>query len=354
MIKRKIFQNYDNVLLVICLTFSIFLMINVAWIVNEGINTDQKQNTKKYTTTFLCLSEFIEFQSLDQFSQSAKDENMTSYMDGIYFQIGEIFDRMNVTIYLSDNWDFRWENLKNSIIIGNTINEFTIEENGKKHLELNGQKYEIYAETSSNAIEDNTILLNWMNLSDSYKENILKIINNRDSSYENCYITIMNDESLTKGTDELINIMGNNFIETDMDSSLNYLQSFRNKMLLSVMGILIFFTILCCITVSCLWIARREKEILIRRAFGFNILQITILMIKEMCRIMIFSVFLSILLEVTYIKIKNYTIPNAIYNISNFTFFFVAMLLLMLLVIGYPLIKINKTYPTQNTIDSFL
>ena len=66
------------------------------------------------------------------------------------------------------------------------------------------------------------------------------------------------------------------------------------------MGISLILSILNCFTVSYLWLINRKKELAIRKAYGYSILQITGMMIKDVIKLCIPACILAEIVQFIY------------------------------------------------------
>lgn len=353
--RKSLIRNYDNILLALSIALSIFMIMNAIQIVSVGREHLNKSNYQ-YSCNYLISAEKIEVSDIEQITEKAKNTNISCYFDGVKFKIGETFEDMNALIYLNDNSDAAWSKDSNSVKIGHSIHNFIDSSDGKNVLELGTVSYPIHAEKKNNLVEDDTILLSWSNLSKEYKDNIVKEINDRDSTYEQLYITLESNsgDMFEKFSSGLNNMVQLDLSQCEKEDSINYLQAFQDKMLLAVLGVLIVFNFICSVTISSLWIYRREKEYLICRAFGFNIFQLVLRILKEILYVFLTAVIIGVASESLYLYMRGCSFLEMSYLQNQVVGLAVTMPIILLLIVVYPCIKISKSNLSQSSIDSFI
>lgn len=351
--RKSIIRNYDNVLLALSIALSVFMIMNAIQIISIG---REQLNYSKYefTSNYLVEDREINVSDMEKIVEIAKDKNISFYFDGVKFKVGELFEGMNVLIYLYDNSDAAWNKDENSLIIGHSIHNFVSSSDGRSNVKLGELNYFIHSEKKNNLIEDDTILVNWGNLTQEYKDSIVQGINERDSTYVQLYITIESDsrDVLEGFSNELRNMEQLELTECNREDSTNYLQSFQDKMLLTVLGVLIVFNIICSITISSLWIYRRDKEYLICRAFGFNMIQLVLRILKEVFCIFLLAVVIGIASESLYLCMRGCSFIKTSYLKDQVIGLIITMPVILLLIVLYPCIKISKSNLSQSSIDS--
>ena len=128
--------------------------------------------------------------------------------------------------------------------------------------------------------------------------------------------------------------------------------SARKKINVMLSVILLVFSLISCIVISDLWFSRRKKEFLIRKAFGYNMRQIAVLLIKEIGRMSLVSLLVSIPMQMIYSFCKHYGTTDMITSIIQIFALLIGVLAVDGIVMIRPYLKISKLNPSQNIIDS--
>lgn len=355
MSRKSIIRSYDNVLLALSIALSVFMIMNAIQIISVG-REYLNQSNDQFTSNYFVEADKINVSDVEEIVEKVKGTNRSCYFDGVKFKVGDLFEGMNVRIYLNSNSDPTWNKDENSLIIGHSIGNFASSTDEQDTVKLGGLHYFIHSKKKNNLIEDDTIFINWENLTQKYKDRIVKEMNERDSTYEQLYITIESDSSdVPEGfASELNNIAQLELTKCERTDTANYLQSFQNKMLLIVLGVLIVFNIICSITISSLWISRREKEYLICRAFGFNMIQLVLRIFKEIFCVFLMAMVIGIAAESLYLCMRGSSFLETSYLQNQVIGLTVTMPIILLLIVLYPCIKVSKSNLSQSSIDSFL
>ncbi len=96
---------------------------------------------------------------------------------------------------------------------------------------------------------------------------------------------------------------------------------------------LFIFCILGCMIVSCVWMKRRKKEIIIRKALGSDMRAIVVVLLRDICIMLVVALLLSFAIAVFQSFLVGELWFGNEYMISNLAILIVAILLMMLVVL---------------------
>lgn len=352
-------RNYDNILMVIGFALTFFLFTNVTRLLFDFISISGDSDGYPYTATYQYLPERMEAEDIQEIVKALSDKKLNCKIEGSYFQIGELFDRTQVSVYLvadalPDEKREGWSQADNSVIIGNTIKAFVDTKDSEAYLAMEGMEYQVFECLQNYTIDDNRIYIYWSNLTPQYQNAIIDALNEKLTSYENFYLTFQSDTPFDAKLDGFVDIISDRVIRiTEYDNS-EFLVSFQTKFFTIASVMLTVFAVICSIVISGLWISRRKREYLIRRTFGYDTGHIVRIILKESGSLALLSLALSWLLEAVYMWINEIYMVNLSQAILGILFSFLGSIVIELIVMLYPMIQIVHTRPTQSAIDSII
>lgn len=252
------------------------------------------------------------------------------YYDGRYFDINEIKAGSNV------------------ILIGKNLLKFTYISNGKRYLRIEGTKYEVIGTIgikNKYSTWDSRLLMPLTSVPQSIKS---RIESNSSS------IILYND---LKFPIDDFNVIKDEIINTDKDASITATELDTNQQniildlltrqdTLLMYSLFIYFTALInLINITSYWINGRRYEIGVRKAFGHNNYQISIMLFAEMFLVLIISCFIALFIQTILNQVFNnlFDYPLGLTYINGI----IAIVITLITSIATSLIPIIKAFTIQ-------
>lgn len=349
-------RNYDNILMVIGFALTFFLFTNVMRLLSDSMSFEDDIDGFQYTETYQYLPVSLELEDLQNMKESLEGSGLNCKIEGGRFQIGTLFDRTEVAVYLVTEAFpqdiFECREIENSVLIGESMDVYTYERDGTEYLSMEGMEYQVFDRLESHAIADHRIYLFWQNLSEEYQTDVLAAMNDKLSSFESFYITLQGREPFDGKQEAFLSVLSDQIVRIQEYDSSDYLVSFHTEFCRNASVILAVFAVICCGTIAVLWISRRKREYLIRRTFGYGTFRMTGIILREISGIALLSLLLSWILEVAYMFFNGIYMTDLHRGLAGILVSFVGAFLIVGLVILHPMIQIIRTHPTQGGIDS--
>ncbi|MBD5555394.1 MAG: hypothetical protein HDQ95_08690 [Roseburia sp.] len=349
-------RNYDNILMVIGFSLTFFLFTNVTRLLSDSMSLDDDIDGFQYTETYQYLPVSLELEDLQKMTEALEGSGLNCKIEGGRFQIGTLFDRTEVSVYLvteafsQDTFACREE--ENSVLIGDSMDVYTYERDGTEYLSMEGMEYKVFDKLENHAMADHRIYLFWQNLSGEYQTDVLAAMNDKFSSFENFYLTLQGNEPFDGKQEAFLSALSDRIIHIQEYDSSDYLVSFHTEFCRNAFVILAVFAVVCCGTIAVLWISRRKREYLIRRTFGYDTVRMIGIIWREISGIALLSLLLSWILEVAYMFFNGIYMTDLYRGLAGILISFVGAFLIVGLVVLHPMIQIIRMHPTQGAIDS--
>ena len=143
----KKYLSIDNGLLMLCMSLFLFMMFICTQLLVSGY-IENRTPEEIYVVNEKQITEH----QLNQLSHILKECDANAYMTGIYMKDGDLFERKEVKLLL----------------------------NHEKNYDLK----------SNFMFEENTIKIDWRTISEHLKKTIIHAINQRETKFENIYLSI--------------------------------------------------------------------------------------------------------------------------------------------------------------------
>ena len=320
-ILQQIFrESATSILFILGLTVSCFILINVAELI-EKINKENKVlNNFKYTTSSYLDGTELFYNCEDQItisnnltklvtSRLSEETSGNTYLE-LQVNVNEKIDTYAANIVMQLNEDAKINCNKdydvteeNGIIIGEDLLQFTTDKDGIRTIVIGGNTMKVIGimKNEMSGGVDNTIYIFWDNCDEQMKEYINNIITKEIKGI--LKFTYRSEQDTTNAYKDFVNDMEKNGFKVfiiDAYYEGDY-QNFWYRTYNSIfMGISLILSILNCFTVSYLWLINRKKELAIRKAYGYSILQITGMMIKDVIKLCIPACILAEIVQFIY------------------------------------------------------
>ncbi len=375
-----------NLIILIAVFLSIILLFNGILSASKlSENSEQKQK-EIYNSQMLISYDFI-----SETSWSGDDEiivegnhieelNLTEgnlIFKGYKLFIGGTYNPIYADILLVQNEDLvegleigRYatdEELENNIpvvIIGKGLEHYAIEENNKKYISIESEKYEVVGvlkdNTSGNL--DDRLIINYESLSENKRNEVNYSFSNPEDGIYNfnlLYGSNMCDvennkviiEEWTTGLGGLgeYEYISNYYVEED--TYIDYVSELVVKLNVYTIRLLYIFSLINCIVVSNIWIKQRKKEFIIRKAFGENMGSITKLIVGGLGNIIATAFVLAIFVELIYVYVSRQSEYWWKYFNQNILYLAIGIILILGTVSLIPIMQVWKISPNQGLRD---
>lgn len=227
-------------------------------------------------------------------------------------------------------------------IIGNFMKDYVYEREGVSYIKINGEEYRVagvFKDISVGGYDDALLVYS------PYKEDIEKNL---------IYVTM---RGVACSNDEINSNLQNN-IKQAIESNTDYTvrddysgidESINPSIKIAKNYILVLLFIFCGINslvIANLWIRRRQKEIAIRKAYGYNIFNILGWLVKDMVKLMLFAIILAFIFQILYGMIIQRTFEMRF--VSSAIAYFAALIAgVTIVTVGINIELVTKTAPAQ-------
>ena len=382
---RKIFREpMEDVLFVLGLTISCFILINVSGLVEKINNENKVLKNYKYTASGLLDSQTAldkydaeliqkissdidknlyneeyrkkEWELVDTIVEAlVKETRANTYLE-MLVRVNDMIDEYSAYVVMAVNEDINIEcieeydiDIQNGIIIGESLLEYTKETEGVRTIEIGKNTMQVIGviKNQMSGGVDNSIYLFWNSCDEKVREYLMQNIYD-DIGFLEYHIKSEND--ISNAYDEFVSLMEESDIQNEIIDA-TYEGDYQNywyRMYNSIfMGASLVFSIFNCFSVSYLWIMRRKLELAIRMAYGYNIRQIIEMIFKDIIKLCIPASILAIVAQIIYTMAMGDSIFNGML-IMRILLVCIGMLGIAILTSIYILEKIKK----MSTVDT--
>ena len=363
---------YDNGLLILGFVLSFFLVINCVRLLGEMETVSNRKSgfPNEFTAEYTMNEEEIQKVDIEKLILVLQEYPVNILLENCYVARGDLLEYMPVSVCISAplGMEFALEkgvlNLKEQstidgeILIGKSLKEYVRTKNSKEYITLGGQEFLVGGVLDYVGIDDESVYILWEQLNENQKKDFIIEIENYCLNFNNVnlQITMQSNTSLDTIYQELSEKISTDLYAkiqvADEKEDRDVFDSARKKINVMLSVILLIFSVISCIVISDLWFSRRKKEFLIRKAFGYNMRQIAVVLIKEISKMSLVSLFISILLQMIYSYCKHYGTADMRTSIIQIFSLLLGVLAVDGIVMIRPYLKISQLNPSQSIIDS--
>ena len=266
---------------------------------NEKINNNMEfvNSVIEIASKFdgIVENNFMSAARLGQSNEGAVDYVYISVKEDLYL---ENYEKKVISIESTENED--------GVYISEVLRDYTEIVDGKEQILINNTYYNVTDFLKDNSTDnEKKVVLFWKNISDEAKRqwifanismcvdgNIVRFMSNKEDSI-NSMESVLN-EFRDKGFDvESADVR----YRREYDISL---QDPNVELVISMTGFLLIFAFISCFYVSDLLINKRKKELIIRKTFGFTLLDIIKVLFVDLLKIGLVASIMAILLQYIY------------------------------------------------------
>lgn len=319
-LKERLFRNPAvEFLMIVGMSVSCFILLNIADLYYK-ISIEDKSNGFQSSAEYILDTSALEaeFYSSEESTLSLKDlymeiaESAGSVRGGNSFLVIKEFSidkaikgrRAYVVMAENEPMDLKLaescgkpEEIKNSIVIGESLKKYVHSENGENYINTGVQKLNVSGILKNNMAGgvDNTVYIFWNTCDPELKEYLIGIWSAWVPG------VILNSEYG-------IEAVKNEFLEKMEGKSVtcepvdrDYIGDYQNEWYRTFNSIFLavgmIFSVFTCFGISYLWISRRNKELAIRRANGYSTGMLAALILKDMAKLTGISLVISFCLH---------------------------------------------------------
>ena len=307
---NKIFRNpASDILFMVGLVIACVILINISDLASR-ISIEDK-NTKIYKHVYSCV---IDNSFNEEWARYALDYFDSFKQGNVYLthnvHIDEQRDGTYVYVLMEANeellFDLKegecddYKKYEDAVIIGESLEKFVVEENGKKCIYIDNLSYNVIGILKNNMAGqvDTSLYVFWDTMNHDRKEHWIKFnFSGHRIYYESNIDEICFEQGFTEKRVEYKVSFSQIRNKKKISDEQNEIYKETNKVLL---GVGLVFSILTCFSVSHLWLMNRRKELAVRFAYGYNDSNIFILLAKDTFYLVIPSFVISIIVQMLY------------------------------------------------------
>ena len=364
---------YDDLLMMLGFVLTFFLVINCIRLFGEMemVSKGERSFSNEYIAEYTMNEEEIQNIDIEKLISLLQKYQVNVFLENCYVARGDLLEYMPVSVCISSSLGIEFslekgkvlklmgeDNIDGEILIGKSLEEYVQIKENKEYITLGGQEFLVGGVLNYVGIDDESVYILWEQLNENQKKNLITEIESYCLNYNNVnlQIAMQSDTSLDAIYQELSEKISANLYGqiqvADEKEDRDVFDSARKKINVMLSVILLVFSLISCIVISDLWFSRRKKEFLIRKAFGYNMRQIAVLLIKEIGRMSLVSLLVSIPMQMIYSFCKHYGTTDMITSIIQIFALLIGVLAVDGIVMIRPYLKISKLNPSQNIIDS--
>ena len=357
-----------TILLIISLALSFFLVLNGLQMYQRVEAVISQQKDEQYAHTYM-----MSYTAPDEYEENEVENNIEEYIpyiecksgnisvEGIGGTVGDGFDGYLLEILLTANesvkYKMDWGEISNepyTVVIDRDIEKEAVKKEDGLYITIEGEWYKVTGvfASSSGYGSENHILLTYGGVGEKLKENIYKNFSSIGVSYNIIYKTDheVDDEDLF-----LLEQWGNKWLDPELIIEEHVEDNTVSDMLMSsvegntliFLEMLVLIAVINCILVADLWIKRRKKEFVIRKAFGENNLQIMKHLVLELGKLAFISCIFVLVLETAYYGLMGESFLDWNKFIWNMLSMLAAVCIVVIVTLILPMYKIMKLEPAK-------
>lgn len=352
------------VLLIINYTFIIFVLYNAAELVRELKTEADQRNPYPYQMAVLLLAENPEEAGPDMAEDILnilKKYKAYHTKFKLYLSAGDGISPQDVTVYLDEQEfeacilqeRFCQGALSGGVCIGESMLSGTIKERQNTYLRVMSDTYlvtGVYRNGFAGG-EDTRIGILWNTLTENGKTEIKSKQTDALLNGQGFYVELGSEAPLDDVFLELeadAKKQGIVCEMAEMDDNYSSYQGYWYKTLNRVSAVgMLFFALTDCLAVTTVWVLRRKREFMIRKALGAGIRDILSVLLRDIIKHIAISVPFFAVLEVLYTKLCGETAEINQYTLMKYGLILAGICVTVLCSLVIPLIQIHKLNPAE-------
>lgn len=358
-----------TILLMVSLTLSFFLVLNGLQMYQNIEAAATQRIEERYAYTYM-----ISYTPPNEYTENGveeSEENIEEYIPYLNCQrgnisvkgfngiIGEAFEEYPLEILLSSKekvkYKMDWGEISEepyTVVIDRDLEKEAVQKEEGLYISIAGEWYRVTGvfASSPELEEDSHVLLTYGGVDQKLKQTIYKNFSYIGFPYEIIYETDQQPEE----TDLLLlEQWAKKWLNSDLvieecqedDTVSDNVSSSVAELTLSIVKVLLLFSMVNCIVVTDLWLKRRKKEFIIRKAFGESNMQIMKHLFLELGKFALLSCILVLMLETGYYKLLGESFLDWSKFFRNMLYVLLAVCLIVLAALILPMQKIMRLEP---------
>lgn len=222
------------------------------------------------------------------------------------------------------------------------------EKDGLKYIDLDGKAYVVLGIKKDCTLDKRENYVYEYNPNESVDTMKNRFMKEDNISYDGIRVTYTSNEDRTDDINKICdNIKKSGYaVEMNKYSGDIELEIDSNTIISSALnGVLIIFAVINCIFISAIWVTRRKKEIIIRKANGYSDLLLTGLVYKDLFKLIIISFCIVV---AGYIGVSIYNGHNLLYVAGSFRsilLLLICMVVISVITLLVPMFRLRQMQP---------
>ncbi|MDE6760228.1 MAG: ABC transporter permease [Lachnospiraceae bacterium] len=372
-----IHDKLAGILMVITLSLSFFIVLSVVRLQNEQRLGENQQESEKYDHQLLYHGYYTDYEDeiFDQRPELNADkltiENGNVILTGVYYPVSDANIYASASIVLKFNeplveellegrypTDSEQKHHRNCVVIGTELLKHTKKQGKERILSIDGREYDVLGvlEDMTGYEMDNRIILFYDCLAEKTKRSIDQRLSSTGTidfkilygSNEGELDEILALESwLYQITDKrYFSVIENEEEENNYGYEEARMMREYNKYTLYLM---FGFCMCACFVVSSVWVKRRRKELVIRKALGSSFFKVISVILKDIGIMVVISMLFDFILLILQMLITGENWLSGMYMIQNIQFIGVSIGIVLVITMIRPLYTVATISPAEGT-----
>ncbi len=274
-------------------------------------------------------------------------------------KIGSAYETYYTYVVLADSEGLKYKLAKgdgfsdtansNEVLIGESLSMYTYTEDGKTKVDIDGMPFLVVGTLKNDAASgmDERAVINGASLDDEAKEDFLD-----DTVFYN-YLTVLIDTDADGETAKnefllLTDELGLSVEEDERESSTGSIDLYYTFVKGSVLVVAVIFSVCSCLAASAIWVHRRNRELVIRRVFGYSMGDIVALLIRELAPKLLFGLVSGVIIFLLFSLCNSSTLIIGGYGfVYALAGIIGGILLILVVVLAIPIAKIAEEKPAD-------
>lgn len=237
----------------------------------------------------------------------------------------------------------------NEVLIGESLSMYTYTEDGQTKVDIAGMPFLVVGTLKNDTASgmDERAVINWASLDDEAREYFIDDIV-FDSDLTVLIDTDKDGEAAENEFLALTDELGLSAKEDERESSIGTIDLYYSVVKESVLIVAIIFSACSCLAASTIWVHRRNRELVVRRVFGYSIGDILILLVKELAPRLFVGLVSGVLIFLIFSLCNKSTL---LFGSGGFVMALAGIiggiLLILVAVLTIPMVRIVKEKPAD-------
>lgn len=302
---KKIFRHsYVSALFVVGLAISCFVLINVSDLVSNMLRDNQNLHEYKFEKYVTVSAMNMESLTLDALT-CAEEVTQGNIFVQSPVELNKSLDQYTIRVLMKQNEEtglsytkLDKESQKNGAIIGESLKSKILKDSDGYYVELSGIRIPIIGilDNKLTGGVDTSFYLFWEKCDENLQHKLITLFDNYDFYYAS-------HEDIQDSYLEFIEILtskGFNAEEYDVIYSGDAENAWYEIYHSFFLPICFLFSICNCFIVSYVWLLYRKREIAIRKAYGYHIGQLAVLLGKDISVLTLLGSMLAVFMQMLY------------------------------------------------------